>query len=174
MTGIGTISLIFAAVAASSSVPAPRAASVDFTRVIVRAPNVVSDSIRIAESLRRASSYAAAGRMAEARREYRSLIAIERAEGSVPTQALWMLANAYFADDNLSDAAGTLDRLADDARDMIDPVTELRARLEAAVLWAKVRRFDRASDGLARVRLLLRSPAISTTQRAWALSRLGE
>ncbi|MDQ8166069.1 MAG: hypothetical protein P3A28_09995 [Gemmatimonadota bacterium] len=174
MTGSITISLFAAALAATSPLHAAHDAAVDSTRVIVRAASVTTDSIRIAESLRRASSYAAAGRMAEARREYRSLISIERAEGSVPSQALWLLANAYFADDNLSDAASTLDRLADDARDFIDPATELPARLEAAILWAKVRRFDRARDGLARVRLLLRSPAISATQRSWALSRLGE
>jgi hypothetical protein len=160
--------------ATSSSLATASPAGAEVRRIVVRPPAVELDSLRVAESLRRASAFAAAGRMGDARREYRMLITAERREGNYPAQALWMLANAYFAEDKIFETARTLDQLAFEAQEIIDPPTELRARLEAAVLWAKLREPTRARAGYLRVKQLLKSPAISAEQREWAKKRIGE
>jgi hypothetical protein len=157
--------------ATASSVASASPSGTESRRIVTRPFTIVRDSARVAESMRRASAFAAAGRLGEARREYRSLINSERADGNYPAQALWMLANAYFAADNLGETARTLDQLAFAAQEV---PTELKARLEATVIWARLHEVTRAKAGLDRVRVLLRSPAISAEQRAWALKRIGE
>jgi hypothetical protein len=158
----------------ASAISSPAAASPDSARGIVRPPYLTADSARIANAVRRAAAFAAAGRMADARREYRVIISKESAEGGYPAAPLWLLANAYYADENLADAARTLDKLAEAARDVVDPATELKSRLEATMLWARLKEFDRARAGLNRVKVLINSPAISETERRWAKSRIGE
>lgn len=158
----------------ASAITSPAEASADATRGIVRPPYLSADSARVANAVRRAAAFAAAGRMADARREYRVIISKESAEGGYPAAPLWLLANAYYADDNLGDAARTLDKLADAAREVIDPATELKARLEATMLWARMKEYGRARAGLDRVKLLIRSPAIPDTVRSWASKRIGE
>lgn len=155
------------------SAAAPRVAD-DITRRAEIVSYFATDSVRLAQAMRRAEAFAAVGRMADARREYRSAIAREIADGGYPVAAMWALANAYYAADNLGAAARTLDAMGDAARDAIDPATELKARVEAVTLWAQVGRRDRAVTTLERVRALLRSPAVPAQFRDEVRRRLGE
>jgi hypothetical protein len=158
----------------ATAIVSPAEAASDSSRGIVRPPYLTTDSVRVAEALRRASAFAAVGRMSDARREYRSVISKEAADGGYPAAPLWLLANAYYADDNFGDAARTLEKLADAAREAVDPSTELTARLESTILWARLKEIERARTGLYRLRVLLKSPAIPDTVRSWARSRIGE
>jgi hypothetical protein len=53
-----------------------------------------TDSIRVARALADAERFASAGRMAEARRQYREVIRQQLADGDYPGTAMWLLANA--------------------------------------------------------------------------------
>lgn len=174
MIGSMGVAVMVAAALGAASGPTPGdGAGADALRTRAYGRGERVDSLRVAESLRRARAFAAAGRMAEMRREYRSLISAERADGEYPATAMWLLANAYFADDNLLATAQTLNAMADAANQVVDPATELRARFEATVLWARLGNREQAQAGLARVDVLLRSPAISDAQRAEVHRRMG-
>jgi hypothetical protein len=131
-----------------------------------------TDSIRVARALAEAERFASAGRMAEARRQYREVIRQQLADGDYPGAAMWLLANAYFAAGNDFDAASTLDDLSAMAAEFGDPKLELRAAFESAVLYAKQHRYDRASALVVRVRKLLKSPAIEEDLKQEVRSRL--
>jgi hypothetical protein len=119
-----------------------------------------ADSSRLVIGMAEAERLEAAGRQADARRVYRKLISEELDAGEYPSEAMWRLANAYFADDNELGAAHELDQLADAALSFADPATELRARFEAAVLYSRHNEPARAAAHVQRVRVLLKSPAI--------------
>jgi hypothetical protein len=165
------VTLIMTAAAGGVATPTPRAESV---RHVARATMVVRDSQRVADALRRAEAFAIVGRLADAEREYRSLISAERREGAYPVVAMWYLASTYYAADDFPAAARALDTMADAAQEVIDPVTELRARFEAAVLWSKLKERDRMLADLGRVKALLKSPAIPESQRDAVRRRIAE
>ena len=130
------------------------------------------DSTRLAAAMARAERLEASGRQADARRAYRDAISAELEAGDYPAEAMWRLANAYFADDNEVAAARELDRLAEAAQNFGDPATELRARFEAAVLYARHENPAAAAAHLQRVRTLLKSPVIDERTRRSIASRI--
>jgi hypothetical protein len=130
------------------------------------------DSLRLVAGMAEAERFEAAGRSADARRTYRKLISDELGAGEYPLEAMWRLANAYFADDNEVDAARELDRLADAASHFGDPATELRARFESAVLYSRHNEPLRVAAHLDRVRALLKSPAIDENTRRSISARI--
>lgn len=171
VTSLG-ITLVLAAMTGTSTpnrTPRPDAA-----RHVARATMVVRDSARVADALRRAEAYAVVGRLADAEREYRSLISAERRDGAYPVVAMWYLASTYYAADKLPEAAKALDAMADAAQEVIDPTTELRARFEATVLWSKLKERERMHTDLDRVKTLLKSPAIPEAQREAVRRRIVE
>jgi hypothetical protein len=139
---------------------------------LARPAFIEADSIRVARALADAERFASAGRMAEARRQYREVIRQQLADGDYPGAAMWLLANAYFAAGNNFDAASTLDELSTVAAEFGDPKMELRAAFESAVLYAKQHRYDRVAALVSRVRKLLHSPAIDEDQKQEVRSRL--
>jgi hypothetical protein len=132
------------------------------------------DSSRFVAAMAEAERFEAAGRTADARRAYRKLISDELDAGEYPTEAMWRLANAYFADDNELGAARELDRLADAASSFGDPATELRARFESAVLYSRHHEPARVAAQLERVRALLKSPAIDEHTRQSISARIAK
>jgi hypothetical protein len=130
------------------------------------------DSLRLVTAIAEAERFEAAGRTAEARRAYRKVIADELEAGEYPVEAMWRLANSYFADENEVAAARELDRMAEAASRFGDPATELRARFESAVLYARHGEPARVAEHLERVRALLKSPAIDENTRRSVAARI--
>jgi hypothetical protein len=131
-----------------------------------------ADSSRLVAGMAEAERLETTGRQADARRSYRKLIADELSAGEYPSEAMWRLANAYFADDNELGAARELDRLADAAMFFGDPATELRARFDAALLYSRHDLPARAAAHVQRVRALLKSPVIDERTRRSIASRM--
>jgi hypothetical protein len=156
-----------------SAAPTPIARPGDDLLRTVHSVAVRSDSVRLAAGIAEAERFAAAGRMADARRAYRKLISQELDAGEYPSAAMWRLANAYFGDGNELDAARELDRLADAASTFGDPEMELRARFEAAVLYSRHHEPARVAAHVQRVRALLKSPVIDDRTRRSISARLG-
>jgi hypothetical protein len=162
---------LFAAAAVAAAAPIARTAP-DPTLRLVHARVVYPDSARIAASLAEAERFAAAGRLADARRRYRDVIEQQRTDDDYPAQAMWRLANAWFGDGNELEAARVLDDLAAAAAEYGDPRMELRASLEGAVLYSRHRRPERVAALLVRVRKLLKSPAIDDELKGEARRRI--
>lgn len=129
------------------------------------APVVARDSLRIAAALARAERYATAGRIADARREYRDAIDEQDAAGESTAQTHWLLATAYYAEGRELAAARALDDAARAAAEFGDPSMELRATFEAAVLYARQHMADLVATRVDRSRRLLKSPAVSAELR---------
>lgn len=129
------------------------------------APVVARDSLRIAAALARAERYATAGRIADARREYRDAIDEQAAAGESTAQTHWLLATAYYAEGRDLSAARALDDAARAAAEFGDPAMELRATFEAAVLYARQRMPDLVAARVDRTRRLLKSPAVPAELR---------
>jgi thioredoxin-like negative regulator of GroEL len=140
---------------------------------LVRPPHASADSARVASALAAAAQYAAAGRLADARKLYLAAIAEQRADTAYAASALWLLANTYYAEGHSVDAAATLAELALTAAEFGDPAMELRASFESAVLYSQLRTPERVAPLLARIRKLLRSPAIDDTLKSEVRRRMG-
>ncbi|MEP7381280.1 MAG: hypothetical protein ABI910_06305 [Gemmatimonadota bacterium] len=124
------------------------------------------DSARIEAVLSKADNATAAGRMAEARRLYRTLIDEQHESRQYAGKAIWRLASNHIYDGDARGGALLLDDLAVEAARFGDPTMELNATFEAAILWQKVKRNDLAMRNLERVQYLLQSPAISADLKA--------
>jgi hypothetical protein len=138
----------------------------------VRGAVLDADSVRLAAGMAEAERFEAAGRPADARRAYRRLISTELEAGDYPAEAMWRLANSYFASDDELGAARELDRLAEAASLFGDPATELRARFEAAALYSRNHEPERMAVHLQRVRALLKSPVIDERTRRSISARI--
>jgi tetratricopeptide (TPR) repeat protein len=97
-------------------------------------------------------------RFADAAREYRRAAEIARREGHLPSGTTWMLANAYYNEGNLIDAAEALDQLAGEAAQVGDLVVQALAIFNAAWLNGKAGRKAETATRVARLESLLRSP----------------
>ncbi|HWC72693.1 MAG TPA: hypothetical protein VG454_02060 [Gemmatimonadales bacterium] len=96
-------------------------------------------------------------RFAAAAREYRKAADVARSEGHLASGTTWKLANAYYYDGNLVDAAAALDRLADEAAQVGDLAVEGLAIYHSAWLNGKAGRKTETTARVARLEALLRS-----------------
>lgn len=97
-------------------------------------------------------------RFADAAREYRRAADIARREGHLASGTTWMLANAYYNNGNLIDAAEALDQLAGEAAQVGDLVVQALAMFNAAWLNGKAGRKTETTARVERLESLLRSP----------------
>jgi hypothetical protein len=132
------------------------------------------DTARVRAMLATGDSLESVGHFAAARRQYRLLIDAQRAADQYPAEGLWHLANSYFNRGDAMQAASTLDELASAAAGVGDPVWELRATLEAALIYEKHRDGARVGPRLDRVRALLRSPVIPDAVKEAVEGRLAK
>lgn len=130
------------------------------------------DSARILAALKAADDAMVTGRMSVARRIYRDVIQEQRDARQYAGTALWRLASSQVYDGDIRDAAELLDDLAIEAARFGDPAMELRATFEAAVLWQKAKRQDKARFNLERVDYLLQSPVIPEIDKARVKQRI--
>jgi ATP/maltotriose-dependent transcriptional regulator MalT len=96
-------------------------------------------------------------RFADAAREYRHAADVARREGHLASGTTWMLANAYYNNGNLIDAAESLDQLASEAAQVGDLVVQALAIFNAAWLNGKAGRKAETTARVARLESLLQS-----------------
>jgi hypothetical protein len=124
------------------------------------------DSARASHIIAAADTLAATGHARDAMRSLRSLASDQRAAGEYPAEALRRLANLQFGAGQELDAANTLDRLADAAQEFGDPTTRLRALFNAALVYQRLKMFDRVPERAREIMPLLKSPAIDSKLRS--------
>ena len=111
-------------------------------------------------------------RFSAAAREYQKAADIARSEGHLPSWTSWKLANAHYNDDNLTAAAGALDRLAEEASLVGDLPTEALALYNAAWLYSKAGRRTETATRVTRLKGLLRSRYMPIAIRDELLGRI--
>ena len=136
-----------------------------------RRPSVVRDTTPAYLVLQRADSLRERMRFADARQLYLAAAQQQDAERTKPCQALWKVAELYFAEGNFRRAASTLDIVAEKAAGYGDPDVQARALLESAILYEKMGAKDQASTRLQRLDAVLTSPFISADVRATITAR---
>jgi hypothetical protein len=159
--------ILSALLLAAAPQPADEARHLSYRSVIE------ADSLRVARAVAEAERFATLGRFAEAKRRYRDAIREDRAQDRYPAAAMWGLATVAYGEGNEREAARVLDELAGVAESFADPVMELRARFEAAVLYARQGLREQSAGHLIRVKRLLQSPAIPDDQKRSIQARLG-
>lgn len=97
-------------------------------------------------------------RFADAAREYSRAADIARREGHLASGTTWMLANAYYNDGNLIDAAEALDQLSTEAAQVGELPVQALAMFNSAWLYGKAGRKSATATRVARLEGLLRSP----------------
>lgn len=123
--------------------------------------------------IERAKVLAVTGRFAEARSEYLQAAKIQRADGLLPTDALWQIAESFYAERNEVAAAITLDGLAHEAEKYGDATLAARALLEASVLYDSAGMRREAHDAAGRLERLRNSTYLPDELRATIDARLG-
>lgn len=128
-----------------------------------------AEAARIASRVAAADAMMLEGRLAEAKRAYQVAIDEQRRGGVYTAVTLRKLANVEYALDRPVAAAATLRQLAVEASRVADPETELRALVDAAVLYGQIGIRTPQRELLERIRFLLTSPGISdSTRQAYA------
>lgn len=112
-----------------------------------------------------ADRYTVDGRLHDARRLLREVIAIERRGGAYTAPALRRLANVEFALNRPLVAASVLEEVAFAANAAGDPQTEIEALVDAMVLYAQEGHRSRAARLRPRAEQLLQSPVIPSELR---------
>ena len=111
--------------------------------------------------LARADEWSLQGRSYAARKEYRAVAEMQRANNVLPTEALWRLASEHNIDRAWKQTAAVLHELANDAERFGNPQVQAQALLEATILYDKAGMPQEAHVCATRVNLLMASPHIS-------------
>jgi hypothetical protein len=160
------VSLLALPLSHAVAAPVPRAPAPG--AAVAAAP----DSARIVALLSKADASLQAGRVKEAVGVYRAIIGEQRNEGQYAGRTLWLLAQTYYATDDLGRAASVLDELAEAAGQYGDPVMELKATFESALLNQAMKKPAAVAARIPRIKALLQSPAVSLEQKRQVESRL--
>lgn len=120
----------------------------------------------IAQRLEEAGSLLAEGRWTEARTILRNVIGEQRRGDANTGVALRRLAIVEFSLDRPLVAAGVLVELADEARRVGDPITEMQALLDADAVYRQEGETERASVLYSRARRLPDSRTLSDDTRS--------
>lgn len=137
----------------------------------VRPAVTAMDAIGV--SLSRGFHYSAQGRYDLARREFRDAATRQQRSGYLPETSLWQVAATYYAEDNLRDAARTLDELATVAGQFGDVQVQGKALLEAAFLYRRSGDVERSAAVAREVVQLARSADMSAELRDEITRRIG-
>lgn len=127
----------------------------------------------VADLLDRGSQLAIAGNYRKAAHAYHSAAAEQLRNGELPDSALWQEANMYFTLNENSRAAVILDNLAEHASEFGNPAVEVKAKLNAAILYARTGNVERAAVLATELQMLRKSPFIGDEMRAELDLRLG-
>lgn len=128
-----------------------------------------AEAARVAARVAAADALSLEGRLAEAKRLLQLALIEQKRGGAYPAVTLRMLANVEFALDRPVAAAAVLRQLAFEAARVADPETELRALVDALVIYGQVGRRASQRELIGRIQFLLASPGISdSTRKAYA------
>ena len=105
---------------------------------------------------------------------YRDAADMARKQGHLPSLSMWRLANSYFADGNLTDAAGVLDKLTNEAARHGDLPVEALAIFYSAWLNGQAGRGREMTSRIEQLETLLRSPYLPVELRNNLAQRLAE
>ena len=144
------------------------------TRSGVRARPAVITQEDIMDAAARADGYAQSGQFALARREYREAGALQLRVKELPTNAMWQVASAYYAEGSLARAAQTLDELAALAAAHREPNVRAKALLEAAFLYRAAGQWQRPREISKELRLMCERDVVDAELRATIERRLGK
>jgi tetratricopeptide (TPR) repeat protein len=123
--------------------------------------------------MQRADSLRARLRFADARQLYLAAAQQQDASRTKPCHALWQVAETYFAEGQLRQAAATLDLVAEKAAGYGDPEAQARALLESAILYEKLGATAQSTARLRRLDAVLTSPYVSNEVRSAIGARRG-
>jgi hypothetical protein len=143
--------------AAAAQALAATAARTDVTTTSVTDP--IRDSLAGA-NLSRGQALHRRMRFADARREYMEAAKKLEAGSMMPCEALWLAAEMYYAEGNVSRAAQTLDLVAAKAAAFGHPSMQARALLESAILFEQIGANSQAITRLTRLDAVLSSPHV--------------
>jgi hypothetical protein len=110
-------------------------------------------------------------RFADARREYLEAAKKLEAGSLMPCEALWLAAEMYYAEGNVSRAAQTLDLVAAKAAAFGHPSMQAKALLESAILYEQVGAESRSVSRLTQLDALLSSPYVTSDVRSAIAAR---
>ena len=162
--------------AASALGPAaawPQEVELATARVEARASTLeTGDPADVEARIARGDELVSQRRWAAARLEYAAAMGAQRAAGELPTVALRRIANAYYFEGRLLDAARALDRLAREAAAFGHLPAQVRARADAAVLYAMKGHRRAARERRAQLEQLLTSPFLPDSTRVRMMARL--
>jgi tetratricopeptide (TPR) repeat protein len=122
--------------------------------------------------LERARALSLLGHFDEAHAEYEQAARLQRANNILPAEALWGIAEIYYGQGRDLQAATVLAELAREAELRGDPVVQVKALMEAAVLYQSQARSEEAARLALRLQPLRNSPYLSDDLRAQIDSRL--
>ncbi len=134
---------------------------------------LVSATAAVADLMDRGSELARAGSFRKAAHVYHAAATAQLRAGALPGAALWQEANMYFAVGDNARAAAALESLGNHASDFGDPVAEVRAKMNAALLYAKSGHVERAAALATELQTLRKSPFIGDALRNEVDLRLG-
>ena len=154
--------------AAAAQALSATAARTDVTTTSATDP--IRDSLA-GVNLTRAQALHQRMRFADARREYMEAARKLEAGSVMPCEALWLAAEMYHAEGNLTRAAQTLDLVAAKAASFGHPSMQARALLESAILFEQVGADSQSIARLARLDAVLSSPHVPEDVRTAIASR---
>jgi hypothetical protein len=126
----------------------------------------------IIPTVQEAQRLAEEGRVNEALKAYHSIIDNARITRDYVRDALEGLANLHYGTGNIRGAAQTFDELGGVAETFGDGTTELTARFKAALLFQETHDKRAVALQIARIRVLLKSPAIPAETREAIAKRM--
>jgi len=132
------------------------------------------DSAVVAAELARADEATANGRVSDARRIYKRLIAELKDSDQIASTPMWRLALSYLYEGDYWNAALKLDELASASNTYGDPTMELRATFESGLMWQQLKRYENVNSRVARVKALLQSPVIPEAEKESVRRRIGD
>jgi len=172
---MNTATRIFASVALAALVTSPSSAhAAPALRAVSNATpgTIIADSSHVSAVLSTADALAASGRVSEAIRSLRTLVAEQHKSGEYAGGTLRRLADLQYGAGDAFQAAHTLDQLADEAGIFGDPTMKLRALFDAALVYQELKLFDRVPERTRQIATLLKSPMISETVRSDIAARM--
>jgi hypothetical protein len=133
---------------------------------------ITQEDIMDAEA--RGDGFAQSGQFAEAREAYRAATTLQLRMRELPANAMWQIANAYYAEGASAKAARTLDELAALAAEHRAPDVRARALLEAAFLYRAAGHWQRPQEIAKELRLMCEREALDPELKATIERRLGK
>ena len=160
--------LALTALLASSQI----APAVQISPVLASATDPRPDPASAQMHLERARALSLLGDFDAAQNEFAHVAKLQREIGVLPTEALWSIAEIYYGKGRDIQAAEVLVDLAGEAELRGDPVVQVKALMEAAVLYQTRGLHDDAGRLVKRLEQLRSSPYLTDELRAQVDARI--